>query len=279
MPLRQQQLARDDAWQMLQFIPADDRDIWVKGGMAIKSGFGDSGFSLFDEWSQAGVNYDPKAVISVWRSFKSGSVTIGTLFHLAAENGWRSNQKNDKPLPRITPAPKPMKTNTAAYAKRLWLAANKWEQTENWLSLESPDVCVISHQYAIDKGIDSAGGAGRGIASGSKIGKQSDCIIIPVRGIETNQVQSVQCINPQGVKQNFGPISGGALVLGNTLDKSLVWYVCEGWATAYSTVFHHQKGNGVCAAAFGKSNLDKVANLIAKIHKPEEITILQEDDS
>jgi len=63
------------------------------------------------------------------------------------------------------------------------------------------------------------------------------------------------------------------------LDKSLVWYVCEGWASAYSTVFHHQKGNGVCACSFGKSNLDNTAKLIAKHHQPDGILILRENDS
>jgi hypothetical protein len=44
-------------------------------------------------------------------------------------------------------------------------------------------------------------------------------------------------------------------------------------------VFHHQNGNGACACSFGKSNLDNTAKLIAKIHQPEEIIILREDDS
>jgi hypothetical protein len=68
------------------------------------------------------------------------------------------------------------------------------------------------------------------------------------------------------------------LILGNTLDKSLVWYVTEGWASAVSMVFHHLDGCGVCACAFGKSNLDQTAELIAEIHRPDEINILREQD-
>jgi len=70
LPLNNQRLNRDEAWKMLQYIPARDRDTWIKVGMALKLEFGDDGFSLFDEWSQSVVNYSAKSVNSVWRSFK-----------------------------------------------------------------------------------------------------------------------------------------------------------------------------------------------------------------
>jgi hypothetical protein len=37
--------------EALQFIPASDRDTWVKMGMAIKSEVGDAGFALWEGWS------------------------------------------------------------------------------------------------------------------------------------------------------------------------------------------------------------------------------------
>ncbi len=63
---------RDDVWQMLEYIPAFERGTWIKIGMALKSRFGHSGYSLFDEWSKRSDNYDSRAVSSVWRSFKGG---------------------------------------------------------------------------------------------------------------------------------------------------------------------------------------------------------------
>ncbi len=262
-----QQLDKDVIWQMLQFIPAHERDIWTRVGMALKAELGDSGFSLFEEWSKSADNYDHKSVTYVWRSFKGGSITIASLVGLAKDHGWRSNATPKKtPAPKATKPPKPQ-PNTNAYGLRLWLAADK------------SDPIVGSHQYAKDKGIDWAAGAGRGGASGKIIGKNADCIIVPIRNIQTNKVQGVQCIVSSENKQNFGAVSGGALILGNTLDKSLTWYVCEGWASAVSMVFHHQKGNGVCAASFGKSNQRKVAELIAETYQPNEIVILEEVDS
>ena len=267
MSVPKHQVDKDVIWQMLQPIPAHERDTWIQVGMALKSELGDGGFSLFDEWSKSADNYESKSAISTWRSFKGGPVAIGSLIRLAKEHGWRSNAVPGKThTPKFTKPPKPQ-SNTSAYALRLWLAADCHDST------------VAGHQYANDKGIDWAAGAGRGNASGKVIETNADCIIVPIRTIETNKVQGVQCINAQGSKQTFGSVSGGALILGNTLDKSLTWYVCEGWASAVSMVFHHQKGNGVCAASFGKTNQRKVAELIAETYQPNEIVILEEVDS
>jgi len=264
-------------WQMLQFIPADDRDIWIKIGMALKSELGNDGFSFFDEWSKSSAKYRQKSTVDVWRSFKGGSISIGTLIHMAKENGWRQNNSVQPPIPKITTTPITKKTGTQTYALKLWLTANKWMSGDNWLK-DNSDKVVTSHPYAISKGIQSAGGAGRVTATGSVIGKNADCVIVPVRNIQSDKVQSVQCINSRGTKQSFGPISGGALILGNTLDKSLTWYVCEGWASAVSMVFHHQNGNGVCAASFGKTNQKNVAELLDQVYGPKKIRILEEVD-
>ena len=261
-----QQIDKDAIWQMLQFIPAHERDTWITIGMALQSELGDSGFSLFDEWSRPADNYESKSVISVWRSFKGGAVSIGSLVRLAKEHGWHSGETRQAPLPKARKIPSQIQNTTRTYALQLWLAAN------------SDDSVVSKHQYAIDKGIDWAAGAGRGNASGSIIGKNTDCLIVPIRDIQTNKVQGVQCINSEGSKQTFGSVSGGGLILGNTLDKSLIWYVTEGWASAVSMVFHHQKGNGVCASSFGKSNQHKTAKLLAEFHHPKEIIILEEVD-
>jgi putative DNA primase/helicase len=269
----------DDAWQALGSISASDRDTWLKVLMALKSEFGDDAYSIADTWSQGADNYKAKDLQSVWKSLNGNGIKINTVFYLAKQSGWNSREPGTLPTPKARRAPSPQKSTTATYAIGLWLAANKWMLADNWLDHLSPDVSVMAHPYAVAKGIESAGGLGRGIASGKLIGKQSDCLIVPIRNIQSNKVQGVQCINPDGVKQSFGSVSGGALILGNTLDKTLIWYVCEGWASAYSTVFHHQNGNGICACSFGKSNLDNTAKLIAKIHQPEEIIILCEDDS
>ena len=254
----------DDIDSALRFIPADDRDVWVRVGMAIKSELGDSGFRLWDYWSQSAASYHERAAELVWRSFKSGRTTIATLFHIAKEHGYRPDRKAPARAIPEKKSPPPQRVNTGVYAEQLWQ--------------RSDDSRVSQHPYAKAKGIDWAAGAARGVASGKVIGKAADCVIVPIRTIDTHKLTGVQCINPAGDKQTFGTVSGGGLVLGNTLDKSLYWFVCEGWATAVSLVFHHCQGNAVAAAAFGKSNMEKLANRIAEVYQPDRISILDEID-
>lgn len=164
------------------------------------------------------------------------------------------------------PARKPQQSKTADYARELWESA------------VVDDASVGSHPYALKKGVNWAAGAGRCRASGRVIGKDADCLVVPIRSVESETLQAVQAINQAGEKQTFGPIKGGCLLLGNTLDKTLPFYVCEGWASAVSMVFHRFKGHGVAVVAFGSTNLDRVAETVARIHRPEQVIVLAEVD-
>jgi P4 family phage/plasmid primase-like protien len=63
---------------------------WLRIGMAVHNELGDSGFSVWDYWSQKSNKYSGQAdLLSHWRSFGPGSVTGGTLFKMAMDNGWR----------------------------------------------------------------------------------------------------------------------------------------------------------------------------------------------
>ncbi|NLW80725.1 MAG: hypothetical protein GXY42_03495 [Desulfovibrionales bacterium] len=76
----------------LEYIDAHDREIWLRMAMALKSEFGEAGFAIWDDWSQAADNYNQHDAMTVWRGIKSGGgVGIGSLFHLARENGWRDD--------------------------------------------------------------------------------------------------------------------------------------------------------------------------------------------
>jgi hypothetical protein len=84
----------------LAFIPSDDRDLWVSVGMAIKDGFGDEGFALWDAWSRQSGRYNERDARDVWRSLKAGGgITLGTLFHEAKARSWRDDGTYQKPTP------------------------------------------------------------------------------------------------------------------------------------------------------------------------------------
>ena len=255
--------------ELLKFIPANEYQVWLQVLMGIKSELGEDGYAIADMWSQSSDSYDNRSFQTTWKSLKDGAITIGTLIYLAKQNGYTrlNHTQTSLSVPLKKTSPVKNLTNTQPFALKLWLACSK------------SDSVVSQHQYAIDKSIEWEGGAGRGIVpSGIIVGKNSDCIIIPIRNIKTGKVQGVQCINAIHDKQTFGLVTGGALILGNTLNKNQIWYVAEGWASAFSMVFHHQNGDGVCVCSFGKTNQLKTAELIDEIYQPKEVNILREQD-
>lgn len=73
----------------LQHIPADDRELWVRIGMAIKAGLGEEGFALWDDWSRSSQRYRENDARSTWRSIRAdGGIHLGTLFFEAEQRGY-----------------------------------------------------------------------------------------------------------------------------------------------------------------------------------------------
>lgn len=259
-----------EAKKLLMYIPSDDRADWVSIGMALKYEYQDSALELFDIWSSSSNKYDPKAVRDVWKSFRGSGKTLGTLKWLARRHGWVPNTKMVGHQPSQSPKNRKQLIETAssddhsAFAKRLYLAARFDESY------------VLGHGYALKKGLFTAAGVRRGNVTGKLLGRETDCLVIPIFSIESGQVQGVECVNRDGVKQSFGVKSGGAYILGNSLQKRDPWYVLEGYASAYSTVFHLGKHTAVCS--FGKASQNNVALEIYKVFNPDEIVILRESD-
>ncbi|MDP3961293.1 MAG: VapE family protein [Pseudorhodobacter sp.] len=70
---------------------ADDRDQWLKIGMALHSEFGgsDTAFDLWSNWSKQSEKFDAKDQSKKWRSFRRNGIGIGTLYQIASAYGWR----------------------------------------------------------------------------------------------------------------------------------------------------------------------------------------------
>lgn len=72
----------------------DDRDVWLRIGAALyhESGGSDEGRSLWDDWSKQSDKFDAGDQHKTWRSFGRGyrgaKCSGGTIFDLAAQNGW-----------------------------------------------------------------------------------------------------------------------------------------------------------------------------------------------
>src|SRR5262245_22589692 len=74
--------------EAVRHIPADDRDIWLQVGMALKDELGDRGRSVWDAWSSHSDKFNAKDQEKTWRSFRRNGIGIGTLFHYAKQYGW-----------------------------------------------------------------------------------------------------------------------------------------------------------------------------------------------
>ena len=75
----------------LRTIPADDRDVWLRVGMALQSTADQQwAFDVWTEWSQTSRKYDPVDQIRVWRSFRArglDGITYRSIFELAKQHG------------------------------------------------------------------------------------------------------------------------------------------------------------------------------------------------
>lgn len=103
----------------LATIPADDRDLWIRIGMALHAtGDDDAGFTLWDTWSQTSAKYRKDDAVRNWRSFKErpDGVSVATLYATAHQHGWQRPplallaQRAGVVLPDLalpTPAPLP----------------------------------------------------------------------------------------------------------------------------------------------------------------------------
>jgi hypothetical protein len=75
-----------------------DYDQWRDIGFALKEGFGDSAFSLWDEWSSRTYDYEgTEALRRRWDKFEnSKGVTLATLFHLAKQHGYEQPKRQNE---------------------------------------------------------------------------------------------------------------------------------------------------------------------------------------
>ena len=84
----------------LECICADERDVWLRIGMALHStGWGGQARRMWDDWSNASNKFDSSDQDRTWKRFRHDGhtgrkITLGTLFSLAKKNGWRDPGHN-----------------------------------------------------------------------------------------------------------------------------------------------------------------------------------------
>lgn len=266
---------RDEIRDALSYIPADlPRREWAIVGMALKSELGDAGFDLFDEWSKRGDTYEAKGTKATWRSVKAGGkVGPGTLFHMAAQHGYKPAES--APAPQPTAA----ELKAAAQAKAERIASDIAERERNhraaaelaaqqWARASSEGE---SH-YLERKGVQAHGvrfGPGR-------------VLLIPMRDA-AGELWNVQTIKPakptDGSPEKLFARGGRKTGLWHwigTPEAAPVLLIAEGYATAAS-VFE-ATGRPV-AVAFDAGNLAPVAKAIRKAFPAALIVLAGDNDT
>ncbi len=253
----------DAIYKALSHIDATDRDTWVHMGMAVKSELGEEGFTLWDTWSQSASNYQEKAAKSVWKSIKTGgTVTIGSLFHLAKQAGYKPNTP-------YTPPSTEEKSRLDAERKAAMLEAEKIQQelqanakakaANLW---EKGGLVKAKHPYIVAKGIKPIG-----------VKQLRNLLLVPVW--TNRELTSLLIITEHG--KNFlsnGQTKGGFMVIGQ-LEGASEALLCEGWATGCT--LHEATGKPVIVA-FSASNMVTVADVLKQEHGDLALTICADQD-
>lgn len=91
-------LTQPQVEELINVIPADDREVWLQVGCAIKSVLAEAGLPVWNAWAENGDGFKgERDQEQQWRSFKPGIYNAGTLVKLARDNGWKpSNVYNNQ---------------------------------------------------------------------------------------------------------------------------------------------------------------------------------------
>lgn len=257
----------DAARTALTYIPSDERDLWLRIGMALKSEFGQDGFTLFDEWSKAAPNYKARAVNDSWKSFKAGGgVTIATLIGEAKQRGFDPKRYQVAPALSADQAAEQQRARAERQqaeeaAKATKQAAGAAEAGRLWNGASQDG----SSPYLTKKRI---GGHG--------VRYQGDTLLIPLVDA-AGKLWNLQRILPTGDKRFLrdGRVSGCWHLLG-AIDEAGWVLLAEGYATA--AALHEATGHTV-AVAFNASNLVHVAKALRERHPQVRLLLCADDDA
>jgi hypothetical protein len=126
--------------EALRFVSADDRDTWLRVGMALHHHLGDAGHALWDRWSQGSDKFDHADQGRTWRAFgKKSETTIATVFHLALRGGWQP--------PRLTEVEREL-WRAAGMALRRWNPTEAWDAFLQWCRDQHIDEAAARATFA-----------------------------------------------------------------------------------------------------------------------------------
>lgn len=253
----------------LEFIPAYERDVWLRIGMAIKSEFPLDGFDLWNEWSRkATLVYDPKAAVAVWKSFKNIRIGIGHVFYFAKQNGWEgSGEAYVKPTLEEYAARKAKEEAAFALALAKQREAQQAAAKRAFGIYKNSPYAPADHPYLRRKGVKPHG-----------LRLFMKCLCVPLRDID-GRLHSLELIGPDGDKNTLenGRVDGCFYLIGRRefINDPQKLCIAEGFATAAK--INEITGLPVAVARVS-GNLLPVAKAFRQKYPAAEIILCADDD-
>lgn len=261
----------DVAARALTYIRPDDRDTWLRMGMALKAEFGNDARDTWMNWSQSSDKFDQAAATASWRSFKnSGKVGIGSLFKAAIDEGFAFDKSEMTLTPEQIEAERKARAEREAKAEadrkaRADAAATRAQS--QWRMAAKAGVS----SYLQRKQVEPEGC--RFLDDGS--------IIIPMMRYDYERPVMVgkQMIPAEGKKKYSAGMdkSGAMLRLGDIPADGDVIMVVEGYATGLSVRMALARRDAVFVA-FDSSGLFSAAQILRKLYPNSLIVFCADDD-
>ena len=247
------------------------RQEWARVGMALKSELGDSGFSLFDEWSRTDrEGYNERAAKETWKSINpGGGVNIGTLIYRAQQAGWTF----DDDAPRLDAAQVAARQPEREAERKAADAAKRKAQGDAAklanLTWEAAEPAGDQHPYLLAKRV-RAHGLGLGgwpvvDDNGAVVKTLSGALLLPIMDAKNGKIISLQgyLLDMDGAVQKrylrHARKSGGCHMIGTPPAAGGIVVFCEGYATG-ATI--HELTGWCVVVAFDAPNLPVVAELM-----------------
>ena len=290
--MKNTELTLEAVREALSFIPSDDRDLWVKIGMALKDEYGDEAREVWFDWSSSASSYNEQAATSVWKSIKaSGKVTIGSLVYEAKNFGWKPTAKHSR---KVTPEEYARKQQERE-RRRAMDEEQQRERAERaarraaaiWESAKP----VTDHPYLTRKGVQAHGARMLDVWERDVTDKETgeivtvsvlNVLVLPIYSGPKN-IASLQAIFPAAndvLERDKDYLPGGAkaggyFTIGQISRNTLRVVICEGFATGAS--IHEATGYPVMVA-FDAGNLLEVAKALRAKLPDVEIIIAGDND-
>ncbi|MBI5270149.1 MAG: DUF927 domain-containing protein [Burkholderiales bacterium] len=267
-------------------IPPDlERSEWVRVGMAVKSELGSDGFSLWDEWSSQSGTYRKIDARDAWKSFKPGGrVTVGTLFGMAKDHGFRFPEASNAHASVPTPEAMEAQRRLAEERERKRAAEEaEYRRRADKAEVDARELWDTAHAvghspYLARKGVGAHGV--RFMPDGT--------LLVPMldeAGVLRN-VQRIAPTKPTAEEQDRGVVEkrfmpGGRksglfhLLGGGDGAAEQVVLLAEGYATAATL---HEAAAFPVAVAFDAGNLPHVAKALRRLFPAALLLVCGDDD-